>query len=70
LPVNPGTANIAVNSGLGSHAENACNFLARFFKSEEESDRLAAVLHAGFVPKGGSKRITTAANEESARERQ
>ncbi len=53
LPVNPATANIAVNLGLGSHAQNACNFLAPFFKGEEESDRLAAVFQAGFVPKVG-----------------
>lgn len=53
LPVNPATANIARNSGRGSHAENACNFLASFFKGEEESDRFCAVPHAGFVPKGG-----------------
>ena len=54
--VNPGTANIAANSGLGSHAENACNFLAPFFKGEEESDRLSPVLCAGFMPKGSMKR--------------
>ncbi|MGX5805614.1 hypothetical protein ACWGS9_30975 [Bradyrhizobium sp. Arg314] len=70
LPVNPGTANIAANSGLGSHAQNACNFLASFFESEEESDRLAAVFDAGFVPKGGLGRDNLPANEESARERQ
>jgi hypothetical protein len=52
LPVNPGAANIARCSGLGSHAENACNFLAPFFNSEEESDRLSTVLPAGFMPKG------------------
>jgi hypothetical protein len=56
LPVNPATANIAVNSGLGSHARNACNFIAPFFKREEESDRLAAVFPACFVPKGGLNR--------------
>ena len=56
LPVNPATANIAVNSRLGSHARNACNFLAPFFKSEEESDRLAAVFPACFMPKGGLNR--------------
>jgi hypothetical protein len=50
--VNPGAANIAPNPGMGSHAENACNFLASFFNSKEESDRLAAVFDAGFVPKG------------------
>jgi hypothetical protein len=54
--VNPGEANIAPNWRLGSHAKNACNFLASFFKSEEESDRLCAVLHSGFVPKGGLNR--------------
>lgn len=54
--VNPGGANIAPNARLGSHAENACNFLASFFKSEEESDRLCAVLWPGFVPKGGLHR--------------
>ncbi|WP_210213191.1 hypothetical protein, partial [Mesorhizobium sp. M1E.F.Ca.ET.063.01.1.1] len=32
LSVNPEAANIAPNSRLGSHAENACNFLASFFK--------------------------------------
>lgn len=51
LPVNPATANIAVNSRLMSHAQNACNFIAPFFKSEEESDRLCAVLYPGFVKK-------------------
>ena len=51
--VNPGEANIAPNPRLGSHAKNACNFLASFFKSEEESDRLCAVLYPGFVQKGG-----------------
>lgn len=56
LPVNPATANIAVNSELGSHAKSACNFIAPFFKREEESDRLAAVFPAGFVPKGGLNR--------------
>ena len=55
--VNPGEANIAPNPRLGSHAKNACNFLASFFKSEEESDRLAAVFAACFVSKGGSNRI-------------
>ncbi|MGX8007692.1 hypothetical protein ACVDG8_001115 [Mesorhizobium sp. ORM8.1] len=50
--VNPGTPNIALGSGLGSHAENACNFLAPFFKDEEESDRLSTVLLAGFMAKG------------------
>lgn len=56
FPVNPATANIAVNSGRDSHAQNACNFIAPFFKSEEESDRLAAVFHVCFVPKGGLSR--------------
>jgi len=56
LPVNPATANIAVNSGRGSHAQNACNFIAPFFKSEEECDRLAAVFQACFVQKGGLNR--------------
>jgi hypothetical protein len=54
--VNPGEANIAPNWRLGSHTKNACNFLASFFESEEESDRLCAVLHPGFVPKGGLNR--------------
>ncbi|MEW6634528.1 MAG: hypothetical protein AB1440_26945 [Pseudomonadota bacterium] len=52
LSVNPGAAIIAPNSGLGSYAKNACNFLAPFFKAEEESDRLSAVPHVGFMPKG------------------
>ncbi|MBN9552881.1 MAG: hypothetical protein J0H31_29530, partial [Alphaproteobacteria bacterium] len=56
MPVNPATANIAVNSGLGSHAQNACNFIAPFFKCEEESDGLAAVFPACFVQKGGLNR--------------
>jgi hypothetical protein len=54
--VNPGEANIAPNRRLGSHARNACNFLASFFKSEEESDWLGAVQCSGFVPKGGLSR--------------
>lgn len=54
--VNPGAANIASNPKLGSHAKNACNFLASFFKSEEESDWLCAVLRPCFVPKGGLHR--------------
>lgn len=54
--VNPEAANIAPNRRLGSHAKNACNFLASFFKSEEESDRLAAVFPACFVSKGGLSR--------------
>ncbi|MEI9406820.1 hypothetical protein [Mesorhizobium argentiipisi] len=54
--VNPEAPNIAPNRGLGSHAKNACNFLAPFFKSEEESDRLAAVFPACFMPKGGLSR--------------
>ena len=54
--VNPGEANIAPNRRLGSHAKNACNFLASFFKSGEESDRLCAVLCPGFMPKGGLNR--------------
>ena len=66
LPVNPATANIAVNSRLGSHAQNACNFIAPFFKSEEESDRLCAVLYPGFVQKGGLNRTISGKNEESA----
>ncbi|MET3592815.1 hypothetical protein ABID26_002203 [Mesorhizobium shonense] len=53
LSVNPGTANIAPDPELGSHAKNACNFLAPFFKDEEESDRLPAVFSAGFVQEGG-----------------
>ncbi|WP_189521205.1 hypothetical protein [Mesorhizobium sp. M1B.F.Ca.ET.045.04.1.1] len=53
LSVNPGTANIAPDPELGSHARNACNFLAPFFKDEEESDRLPAVFSAGFVQEGG-----------------
>lgn len=53
MSVNPEAANIAPIPRLGSHAENACNFLASFFKSGEESDRLSAVFSAGFVPKGG-----------------
>ena len=53
LPVNPATANIAVNSRLGSHAQNACNFIAPFFKGGEESDRLSAVMRDGFMPKSG-----------------
>lgn len=70
LPVNPATANIAVNSRLGSHAQIACNFIAPFFKSEEESDRLAAVFGTGFVPKGGLSRTFRRKTRESARERQ
>jgi hypothetical protein len=53
LAVNPGAANIAPGTGLGSHAKNACNFLAPFCKREEESDRLCAVTGACFMPKGG-----------------
>lgn len=53
LSVNPGTANIAPDPELGSHARNACNFLAPFFKDEEESDRLPAVFSPGFVQEGG-----------------
>lgn len=53
LSVNPGTGNIARLPKLGSHAENACNFLASFFKDEEESDRLSPVIPAGFVQKAG-----------------
>jgi hypothetical protein len=52
VSVNPGAAIIALNSRLGSHAKIACNFLAPFFKVEEESDRLSAVLYGGFMPKG------------------
>ncbi|RWA64157.1 hypothetical protein [Mesorhizobium sp.] len=51
--VNPALANIARGPGLGSHAKNACNFLASFCKREEESDRLLAVAQPCFMPKGG-----------------
>ena len=49
----PGEANIAPNPRLGSHAKNACNFLASFCKGEEESDRLLTVVRPCFMPKGG-----------------
>jgi hypothetical protein len=51
--VNPALANIARRPGLGSHAKNACNFLASFCKGEEESDRLLTVVRPCFMPKGG-----------------
>ncbi|MDX8478709.1 hypothetical protein RFN28_09465 [Mesorhizobium sp. VK24D] len=70
LSVNPGTANIAPDPELGSHAENARNFIAPFFKREEESDRLSAVFPAGFVQKGLYERQHSPLPEESARERQ
>lgn len=53
LSVNPGAANIALNPRFASHAKDACNFLAPFFKGKAESDRLAAVSTPCFVRKGG-----------------
>ncbi|MDX8503533.1 hypothetical protein RFM99_34845 [Mesorhizobium sp. VK4C] len=70
MSVNPEAANIAPTPRLGSHAKIACNFLASFFKGEEESDRLSAVFSAGFVQKGGHEWQKPPLPEESARERQ